>query len=348
MASERSAAVGVLSSAIGWFYFACWCVTFWPQPLLNYQRKKVSGLSLEYVAYQFTGFFCYTLYSITSYILETRAASSDPSVSISVRPNDIAFTVHALLMTCVMMGQCVYYERTSAPRISPVHRYALFGLWTCLAFALLLAVTSSLPWACVLPQCPATQLTLLSTLGLTKVVINLIKNLPQLLLNYRRQSTVGWSIWGVWLDVAGASAAFVQQALDVWNLDDWGMMVGNVPKLLLSILSFVFDVAFLVQHHVCYRSSGGEEEEGEGEEETGDEENSGEAEAEEADSPAEMSPVDEEKEEGAETAGKGRTKPRKKLPWTGTVAHSEQLLQAGDSSVNGVDGEATPPTRFSP
>ena len=332
MATERSEAVGVVSAVIGWLYFACWCVTFWPQPVLNWQRQRVTGLSLEYVAYQCTGFVAYTLYSIVSYVLENEAARTDPSVVVSVRPNDLAFTCHALLMTCIVIGQCVRYERTSTPRISPVHRYALLALWTCLAFALLLAVTGSLPYACVGPSCPATHLTLLSTLGLTKVVVNLVKNLPQLLLNHRRQSTVGWSVWGVWTDVVGASAAFVQQALDVWNLDDWDMMKDNAPKLLLSVLSFIFDCVFLVQHHLLYTNR--EEVKAEGEGETGEEGvEEGEAGEGSAEGAGKGWEADDEKEGAGEAQRAAKAKAKEKLTWTG---YGELLLKAGEQegSVN--------------
>ena len=199
-----------------------------------------------------------------------------------------------------------------------------------------------LPFACVLRSCPDTQLTLLSTLGLTKVVINLIKNIPQLLLNYSRQSTVGWSIWGVWIDLAGATAAFIQQVLDVWNEEDWGPLVGNVPKFLLSVLSFAFDLAFILQHHVCYRGSNSEEVEGEGEtgqgEEEGEGDSRGEEEGLEGDEPEWL---EEEKEEAAKAMGKKRS--GRQSPWAG---NGEYLLSEGEQgSVNAGEGHSPPRVR---
>ena len=256
-------------------------------------------------------------------------------MSISVRPNDLAFTTHALVMTCVMIAQSFVYQRASTyPSISPVHRYILLSIWTCLGFTLLLALTSSIPFSCIqpAPTCPPTHLTLLSTLGLTKVVINLIKNIPQLLLNHHRRSTVGWSIAGVLTDLCGATAAFVQQALDVWNQDDWGMMVGNVPKFLLSVLSFGFDVAFVVQHYACYGGGreGEGEEGGEGETEDGEEEEEVvEREGEDEGGAEGTEWMDEEKEKQEVAKAK---KHRGKVAWSG---YGEHLLHdAADGSVN--------------
>ena len=324
------------------------------------------------MAYQLTGFLCYTTFSVASpsthtqprtlirhplprslpsppppppcvaYVLQTAAAASNPSVSVSVRPNDLAFTAHALLLTLVMVAQCFLYTRTRTPRLSPVHRYILFAMWTCIAFALLLAATSSIPFACVLPSCPATQLTLLSTLGYTKIAVNLVKNSPQLYLNYRRRSTLGWSVEGVLADLVGATAAFVQQSLDVWNGDDWGMMVGDLPKFLLSILSFAFDCAFIVQHFVCYAGMNREEKE---EEEEGEEgEGEGEGEGEEGGDGRlgkEGERVDWTEEE-SHVQGAGRANKNKgKKAWLSNGVFASPLLTDADASSVNMNDRAT-------
>ena len=258
MAEQRSAAVGVLSAIIGWCYFLCWVATFYPQPILNYRRKRVSGLSLEFVCYQFTGFLCYSIFSIVSYILEWQY-SADSDVPAAVRPNDIAFAVHALLLTVVVMVQYRLYTSTGRVVVSVVHRYILFGLWIVILFSLILALTGSIPYYCIhLSTCPFYRINLLSLLGYIKIAVNLVKNIPQLLLNHSRHSTVGWSIVGVLLDVCGSMLAFGQQALDAWNEGGGsgsGMVWGNVPKLLLSVLSFGFDVVFVLQHFVWYKNN---------------------------------------------------------------------------------------------
>ena len=253
MGEQRSEAVAVLSAIIGWFYTICWTATFYPQPILNYRRKRTSGLSIEFILYQLTGFLCYSIYSIVTYVLQSDN-SSQVDVSVAVRPNDIAFAVHALLLTLVVVVQFRWYTSTGLPVVSAVHRYILFAMWVILLFSVVLALTGSIPYYCInLSSCPFYRVNLLSLLGFAKVAVSLIKNVPQLLLNHSRRSTVGWSIHGVLLDVTGSVAAFGQQALDAWNADDGGMVWGNVPKLLLSILSFLFDVLFLLQHFVWYK-----------------------------------------------------------------------------------------------
>ena len=57
-------AVGTLSSIIGWTYFAAWILSFFPQLVLNWQRKSVVGLSFDYQLFNFCGFACYSAFNL--------------------------------------------------------------------------------------------------------------------------------------------------------------------------------------------------------------------------------------------------------------------------------------------
>jgi hypothetical protein len=49
--AQRSAGDGsgdTASRVIGWMYSFCWSVSFWPQIVLNWQRKATTGLSLNF------------------------------------------------------------------------------------------------------------------------------------------------------------------------------------------------------------------------------------------------------------------------------------------------------------
>lgn len=91
-------------------------------------------------------------------------------------------------------------------------------------------------------------------LGYIKLSISLIKYIPQAYLNYQRQSTIGWSITNILLDLTGGSLSFAQQFVDVirddWN---WSIFTNNVVKLLLALESVGFDLLFILQHYVLYR-----------------------------------------------------------------------------------------------
>ena len=81
--------------------------------------------------------------------------------------------------------------------------------------------------------------------------------------NYRQQSTEGWSIGQIVLDVVGGLLSLAQLVLDSWLQADWSGISGNPVKLLLGNITLVFDAVFLAQHYVLYRHAGAGAAEGE-------------------------------------------------------------------------------------
>ncbi|KAK7249426.1 L-cystine transmembrane transporter [Aureococcus anophagefferens] len=63
------------------------------------------------------------------------------------------------------------------------------------------------------------------------MAITFLKYLPQLVSNFRRQSTL---------------------VLDCGPRRDWSGIVGDVAKFALGSISIVFDLLFMVQHCVLY------------------------------------------------------------------------------------------------
>lgn len=76
--------------------------------------------------------------------------------------------------------------------------------------------------------------------------------MPQVLINYERKSTVGWSIDQILLDLAGGVLSIAQLVLDSSMQDDWSGLTGNPVKLGLGNVSIAFDLVFLVQHYCLY------------------------------------------------------------------------------------------------
>ena len=72
-------------------------------------------------------------------------------------------------------------------------------------------------------------------------------------MNFRRKSTVGWSIGNVLLDFTGGSLSMLQMIMDSYNLDDWSSFFGDFTKFGLGMFSVLFDILFIMQHYVCYR-----------------------------------------------------------------------------------------------
>ena len=82
--------------------------------------------------------------------------------------------------------------------------------------------------------------------------VTLVKYIPQVILNYRRKSTLGWNITGCIMDITGAILSLLQLLLDCNDTNDWNGVTGDLVKLGLGAISMVFDVIFITQHFCLY------------------------------------------------------------------------------------------------
>ncbi len=79
------------------------------------------GLSFDFLMYNIQGFLFYSIYSVTKYV-----AQREQSLTLTIEPNDIAFGVHAVLLTLVNIFQCTIYE------VLCLHIFASFYVLTLL------------------------------------------------------------------------------------------------------------------------------------------------------------------------------------------------------------------------
>ncbi|KAI9179508.1 hypothetical protein H9P43_004834 [Blastocladiella emersonii ATCC 22665] len=245
----------VISAIIGWAYFVAWSVSFYPQLILNYRRKSVEGLSLDFLAYNIIGFSCYATYTLSyawwPLVQDEYKRRNDGRANL-VAPNDVFFAAHAWVLTVATGIQALSYrERTHT--ISKFARVVIA--------VVLIAITVVVIWRV---QRPAQGvLDIMNFLGTVKLCMSLIKYIPQMYNNFKDKSTEGWSIENIVLDATGGILSFAQLFLDAYleatsggkNGAGWlgNAFSGNTTKLGLSLLSLAFDSIFLVQHFVLYR-----------------------------------------------------------------------------------------------
>jgi cystinosin len=85
-----------------------------------------------------------------------------------------------------------------------------------------------------------------------KLVYTVFKYVPQVISNFRRKSTVGWSITQQLLDFTGGILSLAQLVIDSSLQEDWSGLTGNPLKFGLANISLVFDVVFILQHFVFF------------------------------------------------------------------------------------------------
>lgn len=240
----KSRLITLLVTISGWVYFLAWSISFYPQILLNWQRKSVIGLNFDFLLLNLIGFTCYTIYNVLMYfdanVQDIYVARHGHRSLIPVLLNDVVFAAHALL-ACIITGiQCFIYEKGNQ-RISYTCRGWAALLLCFAAGSLLMALLRVFNW-----------LDYINCLAYVKMSVTLSKYFPQAILNFRRKSTIGWSIGNVLLDFVGGSMDIIQMVLQASNTNDWSAFLGNPVKFGLGLVSIIFDVLFMVQHYLLY------------------------------------------------------------------------------------------------
>ncbi|KAI8072253.1 PQ loop repeat-domain-containing protein [Gilbertella persicaria] len=237
-----------ISSLIGWCYFVAWSFSFYPQTILNWKRKSVQGLSIDFLCYNVYGFLCYWIYNMSfffSHEIQDEYKQRNPESNGSlVRFNDVVFAMHAFLVSSFTLMQTFYYKRDNDQTVSSVAKY-FFVVTGIGIIGFLFVISINKAW----------WIDLLYYLSFIKMAVSLIKYMPQVWINYKRKSTVGWSIHNILLDFTGGVLSISQLFLDASLNGDWSGVSGNPVKFGLGLQSIVFDVVFMMQHYILYREN---------------------------------------------------------------------------------------------
>jgi cystinosin len=229
-----------VSSVIGYCYFVLWSVCFYPQVLLNYRRKSTKGLSNDFAVLNLMGWTYYSLYLSEMFwdgnikMLYQVRFKDDAS---TVASNDVAFALHATVLSAVYLVQIAYYSDskwTAVFRLKP-------QTWGFVALMLVPTFVTPVLILCeVLDR--STWLDYLYVLSYFKIFCTLTKYTKQALLNYHRQSTKGWNIWYNFLECTGGSLSMLQIVLDSASRGSWSGIAGNLAKFGLGLATLLFDV----------------------------------------------------------------------------------------------------------
>lgn len=240
----HSSILVVINAVIGWMYFVAWSISFYPQIYINFKRKSVDGLNFDFLLYNITGFLAYAFFNVGMFWVDKVKGEYHDQHPRGINPvqlNDVIFTLHAVFITAVTIGQCFIFDRGSQ-RLSKVAIILTSGAWLFAGIALIVTLTHKITW-----------LTYLYYFSYIKLGVTLIKYVPQAYQNYRRKSTRGWSIGNVLLDCTGGMLSLLQMFLLAYNSDDWASIFGDPTKFGLGFFSILFDILFIVQHYVLYR-----------------------------------------------------------------------------------------------
>ncbi|KAJ5121791.1 hypothetical protein N7448_002924 [Penicillium atrosanguineum] len=235
-----------------------WSASFYPQIVINYRRRSTSGLSIDTPTINTLGFACYTVYTATflysPMIRDQYAARHPASEEPTVRLNDFAFALHAVFLCFIMYTQ--FWPSIWGLHVSRFQRISktMLALFWGSVFAPVVVIWIVLAKSPDGGYDPSTWawIDVIYAISYIKLVITVLKYVPQAWLNYKRKSTHGWSIIPMLLDLNGGVLSLVQLVLDSSLQSDWSGIMGNPVKLLLGNVTIFFDLIFVVQHYILY------------------------------------------------------------------------------------------------
>ena len=154
--------------------------------------------------------------------------------------NDLCFSILAFSMSSTQLVQCFMYERGSQGDI----KYWVVIFLVCLYLAVIVTFIIEASGHPVYDVHWDT----FSIAGYGKAAITFVKYCPQVYLNWKRKSTVGWSLANVMLDLTGGLLSFLQIVIDSAVLGNsmFGGEAFNVVKFALSVFAIIFDTIFLI------------------------------------------------------------------------------------------------------
>ncbi|EOY02647.1 PQ-loop repeat - like 2 [Theobroma cacao] len=243
MASWNSIPLEITYEVLGWLAFFSWSISFYPQVILNFRRKSVVGLNFDFVMLNLTKHSSYMIYNVCLYfspvIQKQYLEKYGSGEMIPVAANDVAFSIHAVLLTSITLFQILIYDR-GTQKVSKISIGIVSAAWLTAAICVFIALPSQ-SW-----------LWLISIFNSIQVFMTVIKYIPQAVMNFARKSTDGFSIGNILLDFVGGLANYAQMAVQSIDQNSWVNFYGNIGKTLLSLVSVFFDIIFMCQHFVLY------------------------------------------------------------------------------------------------
>jgi cystinosin len=240
--------------------------------------------------------FCALLYWSGSVADEFERRTGASPIGAAVQLNDVAFACHALIASSLTALQVFWWydrggggaggQRRRRRALAPATKVALLAAVGAVGAHALAARAASEAGAAVAerarraceagggggggggpagppsisaaPPPPWTLLDVAYTLSAVKMAVTLVKYVPQAAHNFRRRSTVGWSITNILLDFSGGLCSLAQQLLGAaWWRDLRSVVSANPVRFALSVVSLAFDLLFVVQHYVLFRLARG-------------------------------------------------------------------------------------------
>lgn len=214
--------------------------------LLNARRQSTRGLSNDFAVLNFFGWLFYAAYQSAMFFgheIQELYGQRFANETSTVQSNDVAFAIHAMILSFFYLIQIVYYGNPDIPncrrlKLKPTTWFLVLGMGLPGLFVPLAIVCQWLS--------DERWLDYFYMLSWFKICCTVTKYSKQVWFNYKRQSTQGWNIWYNFLECSGGALSMIQILLDSWDMKDLSGITGNMAKLALGVATIGFDVSLFV------------------------------------------------------------------------------------------------------
>lgn len=225
----------VISNIIGWIYTVFWFLSNVFNMTNIIQKKTGEGINLDFQIFNTIGFLFLSinyLYGIVTHIE-------------GVHINDLAFSSSVFIIQVISIILTYYY-----PRKGNKITYLSMKIIFIMLLSILIYYLVTLKYT--------EYISVFELFGINKILLTILKYVTQIIFNYRRKSTYGWSSLNTIFDLLGSFFSLTQVIYDYSNdlIDkDYYKNPLNFVKVMLGIVTIFFDFILFIQRFIVYRKN---------------------------------------------------------------------------------------------
>lgn len=234
----------LLTTACGWIYAIVWGFSFYPTLYLNYTLKTSDSISMDYMCLNIGGYLCYSI-SLLLQLYNSEIITQFMVKFDGRRPilsnADLFYALHGLFILLVLLSQIIFGKEVWGfhnERINfRIHR---------LTKMVLLSIILFLAGNWFFGDEKFKLLTIALNLAYFKILMSLIKYVPQVVHNYKRKTMYGISKLQLALDATGAAFCI----LELWLKNDLPILEAidaNRGKVGITLVTLIFAAIFSYQ-----------------------------------------------------------------------------------------------------
>lgn len=227
-----------------------YCISFIFQPIQFYQNKTILGYKIDFIIMNLFGYLCFFLFKLKGYLNQEIGINESNIL-------DLILIIYLIVIMIITIFIIIHFKNENEFKIYPF----VLTIIIILSFgALLLFVLESL-----LEKYEPKEhknFNCFIYLGLCKYVMDLIKYIPQIILNKSRRSTFGWNIQYIYFELISIIFFYLSIVSEIYNNT---FHIFNPPEnesklifyteIIIPIIVLIYDIIFIIQNYLYFDSN---------------------------------------------------------------------------------------------